>query len=359
MPWSKENLPPAVKNKKWSKSQVKAFIKAANLALDQYKDDGKAIAVGIHAANNLNNSIVDGEAIFKKVPFIEAGLVNYSDLGLGTFLVRKETLDNMVKSLRGKPVIINHNFDINSEDIHGYVTNVLHNDTDGQYYAEFMLCTQEGKEAADELKFGSCSYTPQFSGKGGKWHANPYEDEITGGEFTHLALVDKPRYENAKILNNSLKENQMDDKTIIEKITELFNARFPSKIEAKDDHVIKIGEKELTVKEAKELVNAMDEKKKAKKDKKKAKKELKNKDKDHEIDDEETCDDKKDKKKAKKELKNSFSLDEDVIDKAKEMELFNDLNTAKDKAKEQAIELPEDRYMTEKAGYNLAKEMGI
>ena len=362
MLWDKSNLPPAVKNKNWSKPQIKAFISTANAALEQYKDDGKAIAVGIHAADNLDNSLADGEAVFKKVPFIEAGLVNYDDLGLGTFFIKKETLDNMVKSLRGKPVIINHSSNIDSEDIHGYVTNVLYNDKDGQYYAEFMLHTQEGKEAADKLKFGSCSYAPEYAGKNGIHNAMSYDDEIVGGEFTHLALVDRPRYENARILNNSIKEKQMTqetEKSIMDKITELFNARFPSKTEAKEDHVVKIGEKELTVKEIKDLINSMDEKKKAKKDKKKAKKALKNaEDEKPEEEATEPCS-KKDKKKAKKEHENSFSLDEDVVDKSKEMELFNNLNMAKDKAKPVDMEIPEDVYMTEKAGYNLAKKMGI
>ena len=85
MPWTKSNLPPAVKNKNWSKHQTKVFISAANSALEEYKDDGKAIAVGIHAADNLDNSMVETEAVFKKVPFIEPGLVNYKDMGLGTY----------------------------------------------------------------------------------------------------------------------------------------------------------------------------------------------------------------------------------------------------------------------------------
>ena len=57
--------------------------------------------------------------------FLEQGLVSYKDMGLGTLLLKKETIDKMAQTFVGKPVIINHD-DVTPENIDqyadGYVT---------------------------------------------------------------------------------------------------------------------------------------------------------------------------------------------------------------------------------------------
>ena len=40
--------------------------------------------------------------------FLEQGLVSYEDSGAGVALLRKETIDRMLNSILGKPVIIDH-----------------------------------------------------------------------------------------------------------------------------------------------------------------------------------------------------------------------------------------------------------
>jgi hypothetical protein len=277
MPWDIDNLPDSVKYKKWGKHQKKVFIGAANAALEKYKDDGKAIAIGIHAADSLNNSIITQEASCHKVPFLEPGLVYYRDKGL--FLLTKETMDRLAPKLKGKPIVIQHDGNYPNVplcDIHGYVSNVTYNDNDGQYYAEFTVHTEEGKKAVKELKYGSCGYSAKFNDKGGNYHNICYNNEIVDGDFYHLALTDKPRYEKAKILNNS-KENYMtapDEKNLIEQVKELLlNSLPPKKVEAKDEYVVKTGDKEYSVSEIKKLLNSME---KSKEDEELSKKKLEN-----------------------------------------------------------------------------------
>ena len=50
----------------------------------------------------------DGKGRPFRSRFIEAGLVNYENEGLGQVLVKKETIDKFLKTMVGCPVIINH-----------------------------------------------------------------------------------------------------------------------------------------------------------------------------------------------------------------------------------------------------------
>ena len=306
MPWSKDHLPDAVKNKHYSGHQLEVFISAANAALKEYNDDGKAIATGISAADKINNSIPEVKAVFKKIPFIEPGVCGYPEFG-ANLLVKKSVLDNMVDSMRGNPITIEHNSNIDGSQVHGHVQRVFYDNADGQYYAEFDIDTLEGKDAIEEYKFGSCSYKPIFSGKSGMHNGVSYDDEVIGGEFTHLALVKNPRYKNAKILNNSFnkEKKQMSDldKGILDKITDLFNSRFPQKTTAKDDHIVIIDGKEITVAE---LANAY---KNDKKDDSKLDKEDVKEDKEVIKEDKKT--DKEDKKTDKEDEKVEKKLDKD------------------------------------------------
>lgn len=66
MPWTVKNVPPAAKHLKGHSRAI--FVAAANAALKEYKDDGRAIATGLKAANDykakkvksVKKSVVDG-----------------------------------------------------------------------------------------------------------------------------------------------------------------------------------------------------------------------------------------------------------------------------------------------------------
>ena len=140
--------------------------------------------------------------------FLEAGIVSYEDSDAGIALVKKETIDKMASSFIGKPVCINHQ-KITPENYHelrkkglivGNVMGVRFNSADGWFYADFIVDTDEAKDLIDNKGYSvSCAYDVVDVKEGGLWHDIKYDGEITEGSFTHLALVDSPRYEESKI----------------------------------------------------------------------------------------------------------------------------------------------------------------
>lgn len=140
--------------------------------------------------------------------FIEPGLVNYDDSGKGTVLVRKGTLDKMAESLVGKPVFIGHNdLDPNEADMdnaQGRVVRTFYNAEDGWYHGEMEVWDPAAKAALRNGFALSCAYGVTEWGEPGIHNNIPYEAEVLGGEYQHLAIVPNPRYEGATIqMSNS------------------------------------------------------------------------------------------------------------------------------------------------------------
>jgi hypothetical protein len=143
-----------------------------------------------------------------KAKFIEAGLVSYCDSGSGTWLLRKEVIDAMLKSFIGKPVLLWHQKNITAENYSqyacGYVTDAYYNSNDGWYWAEFFITSETAEYAISEGFSVSCAYeVTEWSHHAGYYHQCPYDSEVIAASFLHLALVEAPRYEEALILKNS------------------------------------------------------------------------------------------------------------------------------------------------------------
>lgn len=130
--------------------------------------------------------------------FLEQGLVDYSDSDYGTLLLSKETIDALIPSFLGKPVIIKH-FEVTPDNFLDYsvgnITNIYFNPTDGWYYVDFCITHDEGHKKLDEGWGVSCFYSANKKFIEGKYHNIPYHGEIVGGAGEHLALVPNPRYE--------------------------------------------------------------------------------------------------------------------------------------------------------------------
>ena len=108
----------------------------------------------------------------------------------------------------GVPVIINHK-DINKNNADdervGVVSNVWFDDKDGWYWCEGVIWDETAQNLITDKGWSvSCSYNVKVADDAGGTENNiPYDIEFLDGVFTHLAIVDNPRYERANIVFNS------------------------------------------------------------------------------------------------------------------------------------------------------------
>lgn len=144
-----------------------------------------------------------------KARFIEPGLVDYTDLGLGMILVQRPFLDKVRSTFVGKPVIDAQHKDARPENFQeiadGVVIRVWNDPKDGWDWCEFLVWDEQTLlHTKDPAYFVSCAYDPtRVDRNAGKHHNIPYDGEFLDGSYTHLAVVKDPRYEGAKIVWNS------------------------------------------------------------------------------------------------------------------------------------------------------------
>lgn len=118
----------------------------------------------------------------------------------------------------GVPVIINHK-DITAKNANdervGVVSNVWFDDKDGWYWCDGVIWDETAQNLITVKGWSvSCSYDVKLADDAGGTENNiPYDIEFLDGVFTHLAIVDNPRYERANIVFNS-KTEVINDKWI-------------------------------------------------------------------------------------------------------------------------------------------------
>ena len=150
-----------------------------------------------------------------KSRFIQAGIAGYPKQ-FGNVLITKETLDKFVNTLVNKPVIINHKDEIKPEDEVGKVTKVWFNSEDGWFWCEGYLTDETAINLIKDKGWSvSCSYDVLLlDDEGGTENNIKYDKEFLNGKFTHLAIVENPRYERANIVVNSKTEVINNDRWI-------------------------------------------------------------------------------------------------------------------------------------------------
>lgn len=213
---------------------------------------------------------------------MQAGLCGYED---ETILVDTDAVIKLGDTFKGKPVYIQHQdvkLETLKEDAVGYVQNTFMG-VDGWLWSEIMITDDEAHEVIKDGWAVSNAYIPTVWGEGGTKHNLPYDREVLAGEFTHLALVPNPRYEDAKIytpeqyqarntqLVNSLASNPTQKKGFIMKFwkkEEVSDASTADFIEYTND------KGEVVTKSVEEMKNALEAE--AKKEEVKAKKVLVN-----------------------------------------------------------------------------------
>lgn len=171
---------------------------------------------------------VDAKAKTYRAKFLESGLVGYGapDGKQEVIHLPDETIAKMADSFRGRPVVVDHDSDITTENFadkaKGYVTGVQKFD-DG-WYCDFLLFDEGAIKDYEEngYKYVSCAYVETESEGGSTLHNIPYSEEVKDGYFTHLALTQTPRYEDARIFENSVSKEERDNSKENENMFNIF-----------------------------------------------------------------------------------------------------------------------------------------
>lgn len=236
------------------------------------------------------------------------GVAEYKDKGdVFRVFLNENTIRNMGPTFAGKPVFVDHVDEVSDDldtlraEADGWVLKSFFNEADGKHWCEFIVVSEKGEKAIQSgYRLSNC-YVPNEFDRGGEWNGVAYQKEVTGGEYEHLAIVPNPRYEESVIMTpeqfkayneskrlelqrlandkggtdvklNLFKRQKVENAADIENvvvvlpksgrevaITTLVNeadaAEEKKKLPqfANDDDKVKVGEKEMTVKE---LANA-------------------------------------------------------------------------------------------------------
>ncbi len=157
---------------------------------------------------------------------MQAGLCGYKTESV---LIEADQMKEMAPSFVGKPVYVNHqkvDLDNLKQQAAGYISDSFYNELDGWLWVKFVVIDDEAHDAIQRGWAVSNAYIPTlWDDQKGAWHNLPYDRRIMAGEFTHLAIVDDPRYEGACILSpDGFKSYQADKK---QKLNELTNKKEP------------------------------------------------------------------------------------------------------------------------------------
>lgn len=138
---------------------------------------------------------------YKVIGFLEPGVVKFGDKNLMIY-ISKEAIERFAYRIKGKPVTIGHIEGITEDNAQQYsVGDVAMTLEPGS-----CVVTVNKEEGAQRIEAGerfSCCWVPVKWGPAGTWHNIPYDRELVEMDFTHLAIVPDPRYENVEVYMNS------------------------------------------------------------------------------------------------------------------------------------------------------------
>jgi len=131
--------------------------------------------------------------------------------------ISESTAKAMNNSFEGKPLYVDHIDEVTDktfQEAAGYVVKSFYNEADGHHWAEFLVTTNEGKDAIKRGLQLSNAYFPTEKGQGGEWHGMDYEEEILDAEYEHLAIVGNPRYAESVIYTPEEFKKYNEDKKV-------------------------------------------------------------------------------------------------------------------------------------------------
>lgn len=136
---------------------------------------------------------------------MQPGLCGYNDEKI---LLDTDALKRMIgNDAIGKPVYILHNSEPNEsrlknlkDEAAGYITDSFYNELDGWAWFEILVIDDKAHQKIAQGWSVSNAYLPTEWGPGGTKNNVAYDREIVNADFTHLAIVPDPRYEDACIM---------------------------------------------------------------------------------------------------------------------------------------------------------------
>lgn len=134
-----------------------------------------------------------------------------------TVFVNETVIREMGPSFAGCPIFVEHVEDVDPDldelrgEADGWVIESFFNADDGKHWAKFVIVSERGLRAVHRgWRLSNC-YVPRLNNKSGFWNGVPYQQEVVGGEFEHLAIVQSPRYEESVIMTPDEFKNYNND----------------------------------------------------------------------------------------------------------------------------------------------------
>ncbi len=138
---------------------------------------------------------------FYKRAFISAGVVSYEDNNEGILLLQKDTIEKALNTFKNKPVILTHE----GIEERGKVIDCYYDNDTGYFICIFYVDDPYIQDLLDNEGYAvSCTYDCLEYGNAGIYHNIPYDEEATDIVFKNLAIVEKPRYQEAKEYINGI-----------------------------------------------------------------------------------------------------------------------------------------------------------
>lgn len=148
--------------------------------------------------------------------------------------INSATIKNMDPTFQGLPVYVEHVDGVDladekkiREQADGFVVKSFYNQLDGMHWAEFIIVSEKGMQAIRNGWKLSNAYIPKDFNLGGECQGVPYQKEIISGEYEHLAIVKNPRYQQSKILTPEEFKAYNNEKEV--EIARLLNSKDKSK----------------------------------------------------------------------------------------------------------------------------------
>ena len=159
------------------------------------------------------------------------GVAQYDEPGKDPLVVmlNENTIREMGATFAGCPVYVHHvdgvedDIDTVKGEVDGWVLESFFNEADGKHWVKFLVCSERGERAIRRGWRLSNAYVAKAYGPDGVWNGVTYQKEVTGGEFEHLAIVPDPRYEESVIMTpDEFKAHNTEQK---DKLLKLANSK--------------------------------------------------------------------------------------------------------------------------------------